>query len=107
MRKSPRNSSGEYLPRQPNPSYPNMKPVVSTGKAYFCTILSAFAVVILSIIGYLFKIGHESMMGSTSDPEDGDAVAHTVFGAVFVYLAFLLFCGSQVFLIQRESRIKL
>lgn len=84
-----------------------MKPVVSTGKAYFCTILSAFAIVILSVIGYLFKIGHESMMGSVNDPEDGDAVAHTVFGAVFVYLAFFVFCGSQVYLIQRQSRIKL
>lgn len=84
-----------------------MKPVVSTGKAYFCTILSAFAIVILSVIGYLFKTGHESMMGSVNDPEDGDAVAKTVFGAVFVYLAFFVFCGSQVFLIQRQDRIKL
>lgn len=84
-----------------------MKPVVSTGKAYFCTILSTFAVVILSVIGYLFKTGHESMMGSINDPEDGDAVAKTVFNAVFVYLAFFVFCGCQVFLIRRENRIHL
>ncbi|CAK7903155.1 V-type proton ATPase subunit f [[Candida] anglica] len=84
-----------------------MKAVVSTGKAYFCTILSSFAVVILSFIGYLFNIGHESMMGSTEDPEDGKAVAKTVFGAVFVYLAFLVFCGLQVVLIQRQNRIQL
>lgn len=84
-----------------------MKAVVSTGKAYFCTILSTFAVVILSVIGYLFKLGHESMMGSINDPEDGDAVAKTVFGAVFVYLGFFVFCGLQVLLIRRDSRIKL
>lgn len=84
-----------------------MKPVVSTGNAYFCTVLSAFGIVILSVIGWLFKIGHESMMGSVNDPTDGDAVAHTVFGAVFVYLAFFVFCGCQVLLIQRQDRIKL
>lgn len=84
-----------------------MKPIVSTGKAYFCTILSAFAIVILSAIGYLFKIGHESMMGSINDPEDGGQVAQTVFGAVFVYSGFFIFCGLQVYLIQRQNRIRL
>ncbi|RKP31824.1 hypothetical protein METBISCDRAFT_13392 [Metschnikowia bicuspidata] len=84
-----------------------MKPVVSTGKAYFCTVLSAFAVVILSVIGYLFKIGHESMMGSINDPENGEQVAQTIFGAVFVYLGFFFFCGLQAYLIQRKSRIRL
>jgi len=84
-----------------------MKPVVSSGNAYFCTILSAFAIVILSFIGYLFKIGHHSMMGSINDPEDGDAVAKTVFTAVLVYLGFFVFCGLQVVLIKRQSRIQL
>ncbi|RLV93400.1 hypothetical protein JA1_002553 [Spathaspora sp. JA1] len=84
-----------------------MKPVVSTFQAYCCTILSAFAIVILSVIGYLFKTNNESFMGSINDPEDGQAVASTVFGAVFVYLAFFVFCGSQVFLIKRQGRIQL
>ncbi|KAK6460348.1 hypothetical protein DFJ63DRAFT_248966 [Scheffersomyces coipomensis] len=84
-----------------------MKPVVSTGQAYCCTVLSAFAIVILSFIGYLFKIGHESMMGSIDDPENGEEVAKTVFGAVFVYLAFFVFCGLQVYLIRRQDRIQL
>ncbi|CUM48496.1 uncharacterized protein AC631_02313 [Debaryomyces fabryi] len=84
-----------------------MKAVVSTGKAYFCTVLSAFGVIILSVIGYLFKVGHESMMGSIDDPEDGAAVAGTVFGAVFVYLAFLVFCGLQIVIIRRQDRIQL
>ncbi|ODV79183.1 uncharacterized protein CANTADRAFT_52036 [Suhomyces tanzawaensis NRRL Y-17324] len=84
-----------------------MKAVVSTGQAYCCTILSAFGVVILSVIGYLFQTNHETMMGSTEDPEDGEAVAKTVFGAVFVYLAFFVFCGLQVVLIRRQDRIKL
>lgn len=47
--------------------------------------MSAFAIVILSVIGALFKAGHHSMMGSTEDPKDGAAVAATVFSAVAVY----------------------
>lgn len=47
------------------------------------------------------------MMGSISDPENGKAVAKTVFGAVAVYLAFFVFCSSQIWLINRESRIQL
>lgn len=41
--------------------------------------------VILSVIGALFKSGHESMMGSTKDPNDGKAVAQTIFITVAVY----------------------
>ncbi|ODQ62153.1 hypothetical protein WICANDRAFT_60219 [Wickerhamomyces anomalus NRRL Y-366-8] len=84
-----------------------MKAVVSPGKAWFCTVLSAFGVVILSFIGYLFSINHESMMGSVNDPEDGKAVAHTVFIAALVYLGFFVFCGSQILVYKRQSRISL
>lgn len=84
-----------------------MKAVVSSTNAYFCTILSSFAIVILSFIGYLFKTGHHSMVGSINDPEDGGAVAKTVFGAVLVYLGFFVFCGLQIILIKRQSRIQL
>ena len=81
-----------------------MKPVVSTFQAYCCFITSSFAIVILSVIGYLFQTNSESFMGSINDPEDGKAVAKTVFSAVFVYLAFA-FCGLQILLIQRQSSI--
>lgn len=84
-----------------------MKPVVSTAQAWFCTVLSSFAIVILSFLGYLFQTEHESMVGSVEDPSDGKAVAKTVFGAVFVYLGFFVFCGLQILLIQRQDRIKL
>lgn len=84
-----------------------MKPVVSTFQAYCCFILSSFAIVILSVIGYLFNTNSESFMGSINDPEDGKAVANTVFGGVFVYLAFFVFCGLQILLIKRQNRIKL
>jgi ribonuclease kappa len=47
--------------------------------------MSAFAIVILSVIGLLFKANHHSMTGSTDDPPDGAAVAVTVFSAVIVY----------------------
>jgi hypothetical protein len=49
-------------------------------------VLSAFAIVILSVIGALFKSNNHAMMGSTDDPKDGAAVAATVFSAVIVYV---------------------
>ena len=48
-------------------------------------VISTFAIVILSIIGAMFANGNHSMMGSEEDPEDGGAVAASVFGAVIVY----------------------
>ncbi|CCE93904.1 uncharacterized protein TDEL_0H00450 [Torulaspora delbrueckii] len=84
-----------------------MKPVVSTGNAWFCTILSAFGVVILSVIAHLFNTNHESFVGSINDPENGPAVAHTVFLAALVYLVFFAFCGFQVYLSRRKQSIAL
>ncbi|CAI4824948.1 CFA_G0056800.mRNA.1.CDS.1 [Saccharomyces cerevisiae] len=84
-----------------------MRPVVSTGKAWCCTVLSAFGVVILSVIAHLFNTNHESFVGSINDPEDGPAVAHTVYLAALVYLVFFVFCGFQVYLARRKSSIEL
>jgi amino acid transporter len=72
--------------------------------AWTCIVVSVFAIVILSIIGALFKSNNHSMMGSTKDPEDGGAVAGAVFGAVFIYIGFFVFCGFQALLHMRESR---
>jgi CBS domain containing-hemolysin-like protein len=49
-------------------------------------VISVFAIVILSVIGALFKSNHHSMTGSTDDPKDPAAVAATVFSAVIVYV---------------------
>uniref|UniRef100_A0A060T079 ARAD1C10736p n=1 Tax=Blastobotrys adeninivorans TaxID=409370 RepID=A0A060T079_BLAAD len=84
-----------------------MKPIVGAGSAWFCTLLSVFAVLILSVLGLLFKSGAEALMGSVNAPEDGAAVASTIFGAVFVYLIFLVFCGCQVVLHRRQNKIRL
>jgi len=81
-----------------------MKPVVSAFNAWTCIVVCVFAIVILSVIGSLFQNNHHSMMGSEDDPENGPAVAVSVFGAVAVYGAFLLFCGFQAVLHQRERR---
>jgi len=81
-----------------------MKPVVSAFNAWTCIVISVFAIVILSAIGSMFASGHHSMMGSEEDPKDGGKVAAAVFGAVGVYGVFLLFCASQAFLHQRQSR---
>ncbi|KAF2200863.1 hypothetical protein GQ43DRAFT_441155 [Delitschia confertaspora ATCC 74209] len=81
-----------------------MKPVVSAMNAWTCIVVSAFAIVILSVIGALFKSNNHSMMGSKEDPENGAAVAGAVFGAVVIYAGFFVFCGFQALLHLRESR---
>lgn len=86
---------------------PKIKPLVTPAKAYFCTVVLAFGVAILGVIGYLFKINHELMMGLITDPENGAEVALTVWGAAFIYLLFFVFCGFQIWCINRQNRISL
>ncbi|KAI8940997.1 hypothetical protein NX059_002245 [Plenodomus lindquistii] len=81
-----------------------VKPVVSAMNAWVCIVISMFAIVILSTIGALFKTSSNTVMGTKEDPEDGAAVAGAVFGAVFIYVGFFVFCGLQAFLHMRESR---
>ncbi|PSS27886.1 hypothetical protein M430DRAFT_38604 [Amorphotheca resinae ATCC 22711] len=81
-----------------------MKPVFGAMQAWSCIVISAFAIVILSVIGSLFRSNHHSMMGSTGDPKDGAAVAVTVFSAVVVYAVFLVGCAFQAYLHIRENR---
>ncbi|KAL8898700.1 MAG: hypothetical protein Q9207_006572 [Kuettlingeria erythrocarpa] len=81
-----------------------MKPVVSALNAWSCIVVSVFAIVILSVIGGLFKSNHHSMVGSTEDPPNGPAVAGSVFAAVIVYAVFLVFCGFQAYLHNRQSK---
>ncbi|PHH85802.1 hypothetical protein CDD83_11151 [Cordyceps sp. RAO-2017] len=81
-----------------------MKPVVSAMHAWSCTVISVFAIIILSILGGLYRAGHEEFVGGRDDPKDGKAVSGTIFTAVIVYAAFLVFCGFQGLLHVRESR---
>ncbi|KAJ5736364.1 uncharacterized protein N7483_001489 [Penicillium malachiteum] len=100
-----------------------MKPVVSALNAWSClkssVIISVFAIVILSVLGSLFSSNNHSYTGSEGEPEDGPAVAASIYVAVLVYAGqyqetqansvicnqgFLVFCGFQVFLHRRASR---
>ncbi|KAI0125777.1 hypothetical protein BJ170DRAFT_632508 [Xylariales sp. AK1849] len=81
-----------------------MKPVVSAMQAWSCTVISGFAIVILSIIGALYKSGHHELTGGVEDPKNGTEVAATIFIAVVVYAAFLVFCGLQGMLHVKENR---
>ncbi|KAK6342068.1 hypothetical protein TWF730_001550 [Orbilia blumenaviensis] len=62
-----------------------MKPVISAGNAWSCTVISLFAVIILSVIGALFKAEHEVVAGKTEDPPNPQVAAATIFTAVGVY----------------------
>ena len=48
-------------------------------------VISVFAIIILSILGGLYRTNHHEVVGGTEDPEDGPAVAGTIFTAVIVY----------------------
>jgi len=67
-------------------------------------VVSIFAIIILSIIGGLFAKNHPALTGGLEDPEDGPAVAVSVFIAVAVYAGFLVFCGLQAYLHIRAGK---
>lgn len=48
-------------------------------------MISVFAIVILSVLGVLFRGNHPELVGGEEDPTDGPAVAATVFTAVIIY----------------------
>ncbi|OJJ48833.1 hypothetical protein ASPZODRAFT_149825 [Penicilliopsis zonata CBS 506.65] len=81
-----------------------MKPVVSAMNAWSCVVISLFAIVILSVLGSLFKSNNHAYTGSEEAPEDGAAVAASIFTAVIVYAGFFVFCGFQAYLHLRSKR---
>ncbi|SAM81138.1 uncharacterized protein UBRO_02763 [Ustilago bromivora] len=84
-----------------------MRPLVGSGLASCCTIVSIFGAVILAIFGYGFQHNWPALMGSTEDPEDGNAVGTTCYIAALIYIAFIAFCGCQLGVHRRYSRIRL
>ncbi|BCR85026.1 uncharacterized protein ACHE_20484A [Aspergillus chevalieri] len=81
-----------------------MKPIVSALNAWSCVVISFFAVIILSVLGTLYQHDHPGYTGSEGDPENGPAVAASIFTAVIVYAAFFVFCAFQAYLHIRASR---
>ncbi|KAG6016339.1 hypothetical protein E4U54_001693 [Claviceps lovelessii] len=83
-----------------------MKPVISAMHAWSCTVISVFAIIILSVLAILYRSGHEELVGGINDPspEQGKVVAGTIFTAVIVYGVFFVFCGFQGLLHVRENR---
>ena len=92
------------------------------------TVISAFAIIILSVLGGLYRGNHHEFVGGKEDPQPSETpeVAATIFIAVLVYAVsrsvwrrrrggaeqpadkptqgFLVFCGLQGMLHVRESR---
>ncbi|KAJ4398407.1 hypothetical protein N0V85_006295 [Neurospora sp. IMI 360204] len=81
-----------------------MKPVVGAMQAWSCTVISAFAMLILGILCILFNKNHPELVGGTGDPEEGKEVAATAGMAIAIYAAFFIFCGLQGLLHLREGR---
>ena len=49
------------------------------------TVISAFAILILGILGLLFNAEHPELVGGEEDPSNPHQVAVTVFIAVLIY----------------------
>ena len=65
------------------------RPILTLSGPHHSTVVSGFAIVILSVVASLYRTNHEEFMGSVDDPEDGKAVAGTIFTAVIVYAVML------------------
>ncbi|KAA8643114.1 uncharacterized protein ATNIH1004_009876 [Aspergillus tanneri] len=72
-----------------------MKPVVSLLNAWSCVVISLFGIIILSVLGSLYKREHPGFTGSEGEPEDGSAVAASIFTAVVVYAVCFAHLDSQ------------
>ena len=48
-------------------------------------VISVFAILILSVLGLLFRSNHHELVGGDDDPKDGPEVAATIFIAVLIY----------------------
>ncbi|KAI3332014.1 hypothetical protein HD806DRAFT_479116 [Xylariaceae sp. AK1471] len=81
-----------------------MKPVVGAMQAWSCVVISFFAIIILSIIGGLYRSKHHAFVGGAEDPDNTDEVSTTIFTTVIVYVAFFVCCGLQGVLHMRENR---
>ncbi|KAJ2987225.1 hypothetical protein NUW58_g4625 [Xylaria curta] len=81
-----------------------MKPVVGAMQAWSCVVISFFAIIILSVIGSLYRTRHHEFVGGSGDPDNTSEVSSTIFTAVIVYVAFLVCCGFQGVLHMREKR---
>ncbi|EAA34798.1 hypothetical protein GE21DRAFT_2582 [Neurospora crassa] len=81
-----------------------MKPLVGAMQAWSCTVISAFAMLILGVLCILFNNNHPELVGGTEDPEDGKEVAATAGMAIAIYALFFCFCGLQGLLHLREGR---
>ncbi|KXG50204.1 uncharacterized protein PGRI_061710 [Penicillium griseofulvum] len=92
-----------------------MKPVVSALNAWSCVVISVFAIVILSVLGSLYSSNNHAYTGSEDGPENGPAIAASIYTAVIVYAVrhsplseprrgFFVFCGFQAYLHMRDSR---
>ncbi|RYC61320.1 hypothetical protein CHU98_g4885 [Xylaria longipes] len=62
-----------------------MKPVVGAMQAWSCVVISVFAIIILSVIGSLYRTKHHEFVGSIGDPKNPGEVSTTIFTAVIVF----------------------
>ncbi|CAG8188129.1 unnamed protein product [Penicillium nalgiovense] len=60
-------------------------PIALTPRFSNSVIISVFAIIILSVLGSLYNSNNHAYTGSEGEPEDGPAVAASIYTAVIVY----------------------
>ncbi|EJU06082.1 hypothetical protein DACRYDRAFT_112861 [Dacryopinax primogenitus] len=80
------------------------QPMFSIPSAGMCTVVSLFGTIVLAVFAFMFDNNYEAVMGSKKDPEDGHAVARTLYISALVYACLVVFCGCQTGLGARRSR---
>ncbi|KAI9101698.1 hypothetical protein DFS34DRAFT_426139 [Phlyctochytrium arcticum] len=77
--------------------------VVGPACSMCCTILSAFGIVFLLMMGALFNTENPSLADHNNPPADLRVVAKGCYLAGFIYMAFFVFCWCQSYLNQRQA----
>ncbi|KAI5475684.1 hypothetical protein MNV49_001059 [Pseudohyphozyma bogoriensis] len=80
------------------------RPMVGSGLAGCCTVLSIMGVIFLAAIGAAFEHNVEVLTGSIKFEGDGPTVAKNCYAAAVVYACFVGFCGCQIGMNRRYAR---
>lgn len=81
-----------------------MKPVVSLGKAWCCTVFSALCALILGVFAILFAKGNHELTSHDKDTTNAENTAKSLGIAVLLYLLIIVFCCSQIITHKRQPR---
>ncbi|EMR08536.1 hypothetical protein PNEG_03017 [Pneumocystis murina B123] len=84
-----------------------MKPLISPLIAYTCTFISISGIIFLFALAALFKHNSEALISDLPQGLSGAHVGNTCILAGLIYIGILVFSGTQIWLIRRQTGISL